>query len=276
MNTGVTLLSFNIANYDDHQDWVQRKAIFEKIILQYTPQLIAFQEIRFDAQEPTTKATYQDMAEQILSDLIQKSPLFQNYQIVTSRAQYYNPGSFSPSSQMTTLWEGLSVLSAFPIVQAGYLQHTRPTGSTDFNNRITQWVTLRLPSSDPSLQGFTLFNTHFSYDTVNLSSNVAEVLLLLNSFSSQPKLLVGDFNATPDDQNVSKLAKAGYSDVWPLLHEGSSGFSYPSDKPQSRIDYCWADQKMKPNMKAMGLVGNNPVDGIYPSDHLGLVIQFQI
>jgi len=95
-------------------------------------------------------------------------------------------------------------------------------------------------------------------------------------FAGYPLILLGDMNATPQNENIHKLTMQGLTDIWAKLHPENDGFTYPSSKPVKRIDYCWANDSFAASIKAIKLIENKSnKDGIYPSDHLGLVIEIK-
>jgi endonuclease/exonuclease/phosphatase (EEP) superfamily protein YafD len=54
----------------------------------------------------------------------------------------------------------------------------------------------------------------------------------------QPSILVGDFNARPDWQQIEDLIAAGWVDVWSEIGVGD-GFTSGAADPQYRIDYIF-------------------------------------
>jgi exonuclease III len=93
-------------------------------------------------------------------------------------------------------------------------------------------------------------------------------------FAGYPMILLGDMNATPNNENIHKLTMQGFIDIWNKLNPENDGFSYPSKEPIKRIDFCWANEAIANEIKEIKLIGNKPnKDGIYPSDHLGLAIE---
>jgi endonuclease/exonuclease/phosphatase family metal-dependent hydrolase len=55
---------------------------------------------------------------------------------------------------------------------------------------------------------------------------------------AQPAVLVGDFNARPDWQQIEELFAAGWVDVWSEIGEGE-GFTSSAANPEYRIDYVF-------------------------------------
>ena len=72
---------------------------------------------------------------------------------------------------------------------------------------------------------------------------------------------------------MHKLALAGYTDIWQMLHSNANGFTFSSSTPNARIDYCWVNNLMKDKIKSIEIIGKEPdKNGLYPSDHLGLLL----
>ena len=104
-----------------------------------------------------------------------------------------------------------------------------------------------------------------------------------------PALLVGDFNAVPDSDEVRRLTGRGapyvpgliFSDVWEQIGEGP-GFTWSERNPHveapawpnRRLDYitvAWPRNRPAGNPVATGLVGSRTVQGQVPSDHFGVM-----
>ena len=253
------IVSWNIANYDDHPKWMIRKNLITDEIIKSDADIIALQEVRFNKDHPSTKATYMNSAEQILVQLQSKNK-FMDAKVITQPAMHYKPTGF---------WEGLSIISKDDIIETGAIFHSYIHNSIDLNKRVTQYSV--------AVSGnfiFFLFNTHFSNDETNLRSNIGEVMSYTERFTEYPIVLLGDMNATPQNENIHKLTMQGLVDVWDKLYLDKNGFTYPSSDPAKRIDFCWANEAFADKIKSIKLIGNKPNrDGIFPSDHLGLIIK---
>ena len=253
------IVSWNIANYDDHPKWITRKNMIADEIIKADADIIALQEVRFNKGHPSTKATYKNSAEQILTQLQSKNK-FNDAKIITQPAMHY---------QSTGFWEGLSIISNDDIMETGAIFHSYIQNPTDLNKRVTQYS---VAVSNSFI--FFLFNTHFSNDETNLRSNIGEVMSYTERFTGYPLVLLGEMNATPQNENIHKLIMQGFIDVWNKHNPEIGGFTYPSSAPVKRIDHCWANETFANKIKNIKLIGNKPSkDGIYPSDHLGLLIE---
>lgn len=253
------IISWNIANYDDHPKWILRKNMIADEIIKADADIVALQEIRFNKDHPSTKATYMNTAEQILIQL-QSRNNFIDAKIITQPAMHYKSNGF---------WEGLSIISKDDIIETGAIFHSYIKNSADINRRVTQYS---VAISDNFV--FFLFNTHFSHNEMNLRSNIGEVMSYTERFAEYPLILLGDMNATPQNENIHKLTMQGFIDIWNKLNPNINGFTYPNSDPAKRIDFCWANKFFADKIQSIKLIGNKPnKDGIFPSDHLGLIIE---
>jgi endonuclease/exonuclease/phosphatase family metal-dependent hydrolase len=92
-------------------------------------------------------------------------------------------------------------------------------------------------------------------------------------------VVAGDLNATPDEPAVRHLA-AHFQDAWAVAGDGP-GTTWSQDNPLAaaeisrlgcrpgRIDYVFAGSGVR--VVSVGLVGDRPVDGVWLSDHAGVV-----
>lgn len=71
-------------------------------------------------------------------------------------------------------------------------------------------------------------------------------------------VLVGDMNANPDAPELQPLFR-WFDDAWENNTQSGSGYTFPSDSPEKRIDYVLTSKKMS--------VENTTVDHSLASDH---------
>jgi endonuclease/exonuclease/phosphatase family metal-dependent hydrolase len=121
--------------------------------------------------------------------------------------------------------------------------------------------------------------------------------------TSFPTIIAGDFNASPDAaciRYVSGLQSIGgrsvkYHDAWAVASEGP-GYTWTADNPNAqleidhivrqpnhrrRIDYVFVgswDAHPNAHCRIVGasLAFNQPIEGIWPSDHFGVVADLEI
>jgi len=254
------ILTWNLANYDDHPHWNVRLKLIVDEIMRHQPDVLALQEIRYNADHPSTIDSHLNMAEQILLEL-QMQNLYMNARIITQPAMYYGK----------THWEGISMITSLETIETGNIFHTLIGASSDQNKRITQYAVMANQE-----MVFAIFNTHFAYEELGMKLNVGETIDYMNRFAGYPLLLVGDMNARPDNENIHKFALEGYIDVWDKLYPDKKGNTYKSFNPTKRIDFCWVNDLLLDKLKAIEIIGKNPDESeIYPSDHLGLLIEIE-
>ncbi|KRQ95586.1 hypothetical protein CQ12_03050 [Bradyrhizobium jicamae] len=118
-----------------------------------------------------------------------------------------------------------------------------------------------------------------------------------------PTIIAGDFNATPDAASIRYLSglqslggrSVKYHDAWQIAGEGE-GHTWNTDNPSAkseigkivrqphhrrRIDYVFvgswdAHPKATCEVRAASLAFDQPVDGIWLSDHFGVVADLEI
>ena len=103
--------------------------------------------------------------------------------------------------------------------------------------------------------GFVVYQSHFGLSQPE-QEHAASLAHQLLSAEKLPAVLMGDFNMTPDNPLLAPLQK-DFVSTDPML-EGQ--FTFPSDKPQSKIDYIFANRKV--TVKDCGIVN------VIASDHL--------
>ncbi len=269
------LVTFNIANYNDHGDWDQRVQMIAQDLIDLDADVVGLQEVRFDPTQESTQTSYQNMGEEVLA-AIHDNPEGQNWAgtaIVTQPAMYYpiqngqqNPWRY-PDVETGAFWEGLTILSRPGIVETGTLFLSKNNSCGDNNRRSTQFAAV--PDSDSVLY---FFNAHFSYDQACLTDNVSETLAYMQRFGT-PQMLVGDFNATPDNSALQALRDAGFVDLWVQLHSDEDGYTYAAGDATKRIDYCWASADVAARVTSIERIGTKPnSNGVYASDHYGLCV----
>lgn len=255
------VITFNMANYDDHVHWNKRVELMADEIERNHAAIIVLQEVRFNPEAPSTKASNQNMAEQLLNALNQRND-FIGAGIVTQPAMYHGDS-----------WEGLSIISKYRIEETGSRFLTKTPDCKDANLRTTQFVKLDVNGND-----FIIANTHFGLTPICIKTNIQETADYLHRIAgNHGMLLLGDFNTTPDNPDLLLLKNSGLADVWATFHPGETGYTFPASHPNTRIDYVFANTKMLQRIDGrdyVRVIGSNHEGGVYPSDHLGLVTEF--
>ena len=109
-----------------------------------------------------------------------------------------------------------------------------------------------------------------------------------------PVVLAGDLNATPDSDELRALTGRSappvpglvFTDCWPQV-SAESGHTWvrrnpylrDATWPERRLDYVltsWPRRAPVGNPVHAFLVGDEPVDGVWPSDHLGVAVDVRL
>jgi endonuclease/exonuclease/phosphatase family metal-dependent hydrolase len=163
---------------------------------------------------------------------------------------------------------GVAVLSRWPIVAAE-------------NHLLTRLSTVDPDPSPTPMPGFPevvveklgarvhVYTTHLDFraDPSVRATQVAETLDLLDEDAGEPRVLVGDFNATPDAPELAPLLSA-LTDAWEASPGAGTGWTYPATTPTKRIDYVTVSADVR--VVAADVPQNTA------SDHLPVVVDLVV
>jgi endonuclease/exonuclease/phosphatase family metal-dependent hydrolase len=110
--------------------------------------------------------------------------------------------------------------------------------------------------------------THIDYHPGNEERllNIAQIEEIMTQYPGMPVILCGDFNDFPETPVHAAMAQA-LTDTWEMVGQGT-GVTFPSDKPNRRIDYIWiSPDKFVQPLKAW-------VPDTQASDHRPFVADF--
>jgi endonuclease/exonuclease/phosphatase family metal-dependent hydrolase len=250
---GFTVVVLNLANCDDDSQWPARRVLICAQLARRGADAVLLQEVRYDAQ----RCGALDMASELAAAL--------GMQCALAIAQYYDEATLAPCERVTSVWEGLAVLSRRRPASSAYLDLTKARDSTDQNHRISQRV---------ELGAIKAYNLHLSTDAGEAGDNLWQTLGWLGETGRGWPLCGGDLNAAPSVVSPL-LASHGLVDAWAAKQPDALGYTYPSSKPSERIDYLWIDARLLPQLASIELILGEPVDGLYASDHLGICAVFR-
>jgi beta-glucosidase len=167
-------------------------------------------------------------------------------------------------------------LSHHPIVAIARLPFPRDlTDPKDTEDRVAVWAQVAMSDSIVEIAV-----THLSLSLTARERSVRRLVDWLWRQSDAPKILMGDLNDAPHSPTLRFLlaeATPPFADAWALAHPDEHGFTFPSHAPQHRIDYVLFTPPDAFVVDDIRLVGDTPdADGIYPSDHLGIVATLQV
>ncbi len=251
-------MTLNIWNFQ--RSWTRRRQIIAALIRDHQPDVVALQETRHDIRFQWG----QGQAEQIA--------LLTNYHQTWIVGQVYFP--------FPRVDEGLTILTRTPPLRIMMRRLTRTRRLRgDGNQRVCLGVALATEGGE-----FHYYNTHFSLNPRARELNALEVMRFIREHSGNlPSVVVGDLNTGPDTPPIRFLVgdhelegEAGdFTDCWPAVHPGEPGYSYASWHPVRRIDFMLARNLLQPPV-SVELVGDRAVDGVYASDHIGILAEFAL
>jgi endonuclease/exonuclease/phosphatase family metal-dependent hydrolase len=145
-----------------------------------------------------------------------------------------------------------------------------------------------------------VFATHLTVQFHLCSTRCEQVVALANAVAQRapiggpPPVLLGDFNAEPDSDEMRFLrgltmlagTSVYFADCWTATNQPGPGFTYDrrnpyarrSHEPSKRIDYIYVrgpDAQLRGEPLAVRLALDQPVDGVWPSDHFAVVADIQ-
>jgi len=186
---------------------------------------------------------------------------------------------------------GNAVLSRWPIARRHVYE--LPRSGTDERR------TLLFTEIESPFGAIPFFVTHLNwkFDEGHVrAAQVREVVLRVEALAkdrSFPAILVGDFNAEPDADEIRfmrGLTTPGgsggrsvyFQDAFAIAGDGSHGLTYSRAnpfaatlrEPDRRIDYVFVrgrDDRFRGEPLEAKVCFDGPVDGVFPSDHFGVI-----
>ena len=194
-------------------------------------------------------------------------------------------------------WYGNAVLARWPIARAEAFE--LPRCGTD-ERRTLLYADVRAPFGR-----LPFFVTHLNWrldDGHVRAAQLREIVARIDALAPPtpdggfPAVLVGDMNAEPEADEIRYLrgltslgssARVYFQDAFALAGDGSAGYTYarrnpfaaPLREPDRRIDYILVrgrhDRFLGEPLDAR-VCFDAPVDGVYPSDHFGVVATLRV
>ena len=198
-----------------------------------------------------------------------------------------NPGKWQRKINDDQIGIGNAVLSRWPILTTETVR--LPDGDADDEGRISLHTRIDTPNGTLPFTS-TQLNSGWGQSTIRtqqlrtVGSHIRE-----NMSGDLPPVLCGDFNATPDFDEVRSLSGKRDSlvpdlvlfDAWEFTQPDDPGYTWDqrnphveaTHEPSARIDYIFVGMasgagRCKP--KSSHLFGDSPIDGVWPSDHFGV------
>ena len=159
---------------------------------------------------------------------------------------------------------GNGILSKFPIVKDTNLHYKMM--KEDEQRGLLQTV-INLNG-----QKIVFMDTHPGFRNENDEKlmNVEEIINTVKEYKNLPVVICGDFNDLPESKMHEKM-KDYFIDVWEYLYK-DEGFTFPSDKPDRRIDYIYISKSALEKIKPVSIKVLQSI----ASDHLPVIAEFEI
>ncbi len=191
-------------------------------------------------------------------------------------------------------WFGNAALSRWPIARSETTE--LPRSGTDERR------TLLFAEIDAPFGKVPFFVTHlnWSFDEGHVrEAQVREIAARVEACALPggfPALLVGDFNAEPDSDEIRFLRgltslgtgrRVFFQDTFAVAGDGSAGYTYarrnpfaaPLREPDRRIDYVFVrgrDERFRGEPLEARVTFDSPVGAAYPSDHFGVMATLRV
>jgi len=249
MAEAIKILTWNIWNYNQ---WEARKPYLAECINEINADIVALQEVRYNYLQGPHQAL----------------ELAENLEGYTMAVQ--------PAAVETHHWEGLAILSKYPITRVNYWGLSRDP--KDLEDAPHQRIVLGV-EVDCAGVPMCLFNSHWSLSQVARIRTAQEALGFMEVFAraNDRTILMGDFNAEPHEEaiKVIKESNLGLTDSWEKLHGDVHGGTWEIPSLKERLDYIFHGKGLSlVSCERVGLEPNQA--GVYPSDHVGLVAEFRL
>ena len=187
---------------------------------------------------------------------------------------------------------GNAVLSRWPITSSASTDLPAPPGADELR------LVLRADVDGPR-GPFQVFSTHLNWRFDHSGIRQEQVRGIAEAVAAArprtyPPILCGDFNAVPDSDEVRLLTgrAAGpvdglvFHDAWEVAGDGGPGSTWSNANPYAaldlepdrRIDYVfagWPKAGGAGHVTSCRVVGTDPVDGVVPSDHYGVLAELR-
>ncbi len=199
---------------------------------------------------------------------------------------------YVPGAKMNDIEMGNAILSRWPIVNHDM---TPLYGEPDIQeNRVAIYGEIDGPRGK-----IPVFCTHLNWQFHHSHIRQKQIADLFGFINSKrpwkfPPILCGDFNADPVSEEIRMITgqtscpggNLVFHDAWRFINHAKSGFTWDnvnpyvcdSYEPDRRIDYIFTGFAMgrgAGHLQECEIVGNSPVNGIWPSDHFGLVAELR-
>lgn len=270
MANRLRVMTLNIWNREG--PWEARRELIRRGIMGLGPDLVGLQEVL----ELKQAAMQMSLAAQICEG----TP----YQHVFSTAQVVGPG----------LAFGNALLTTHPVLH----HETFPLpGEESGESRSVLYAVVATPVAEVPV-----FVTHLNWKLHHGSVRVRQVKRLVELVTELapigktfPPIVMGDFNAEPESDEIRFMRgfatlegqSVFFADAWVYGGDGGPGYTFDrrnpyaarAHEPPRRIDYIFVrgpDAKLRGEPITTRIVCDEPVDGVWPSDHFGLYTEISV
>lgn len=185
---------------------------------------------------------------------------------------------------------GNAILSKYPLLDVAVLPLPAPEG---LDTRSVAFARVDLPHGPmPVFVTHLTFQHHLGHARCEQVRALVEHVRTLATVDGPPPVLMGDFNADPDSDEMRFLrgltslgaTSVYFADCWTTTQAEGPGFTYDrknpyalrSREPSRRIDYVYVrgpDRSLRGEPLSARLALDQPVDGVWPSDHFAVVAE---
>jgi endonuclease/exonuclease/phosphatase family metal-dependent hydrolase len=226
---------------------------------------------------------------------VQDRPDLRNQAVTLAEATGMTP-VFAPAVAFRGGHEGLAFLSRWPIVahEARSLPH-----ATSDEQRIVLSAAIAATAGQPPTW---VHVTHLNYRLAHGRQREEQVIaideVVAGKSDSVPQILLGDFNARPESDEIRWLCglttlagrRTSFQDAWGRRHPALPGWTWAAANPYTaplaflqcdrRLDYIFVTPERRDGRGRIldcRIVFDQPAaDGVYASDHYGLIADVQI
>ena len=264
VETTLTALSWNL--WWRFGPWEERFPRIVKVVRECNPDLIGLQEIWDD------------------DDVCQASLLAEELGYAFT---------YSGASEIVGIKFGNAVLSRWPISFAdSYPLTSMPSDDGSRNCRLAH------ASVEGPRGQIEVYSTHLSYLPFESGIRQLQVRdicrLIADRKSDVPPILMGDFNAVPESDEIRLLTGLKeppvpyqvFYDAWQVANAHDPGYTWHRGNPYTaaalepdrRLDYVFVGRPTGVgvgHVKSCRLVGTEAVDGVFPRDHYGVLAEIR-
>jgi endonuclease/exonuclease/phosphatase family metal-dependent hydrolase len=256
-HTPLKIVTFNIHGFQD--DWPMRQSMILEELSEIEPDIVGFQEV---LETPGLKGA--DNSAKVLSE-----------RLSTVTGQNYNYIFIDTHFAWGMYDEGLAIMTPHLILD----WDVQLLPATIFQRKAL-WARILTPEG--IIHFVTTHLDHLAQDEPTREAQVLAVKAFIAEKDVLPhaaSVVCGDFNATPEAPSIQHLVQSDSSDIryidtWAHANPGSPGYTMPSNAPSRRIDYIFLKEEGPIPELASAQILNQPVAGLYPSDHIGVMATF--